>query len=161
MLRLSTYDELLSTYESVVKVKEADFSKKDFLNGYKGLYKNGKIVIDRRILTLKEKACILAEELGHHFTSSGNLLDSEDIRNIKQEKRARNWGYERLVGIIDIINAYEAGVQNRCDLSEYLEVTEEYIELSIQHYREKYGLFLEIDNYIVFFEPHFGIMKRL
>lgn len=154
-----TYDELLINYEGVVKVKEADFSKKYFLKDLKGLYKNGKIVLNSNISN-KEKACVLAEELGHHFTSSGNILDSNDIRNIKQEKRARNWGYEKLIGIIDIVNAFNLGLKNKYEMSEHLNVTEEFLEEAINYYKEKYGVYYEIDDYIICFEPSFGIIKR-
>ncbi|WP_246517643.1 hypothetical protein [Clostridium aciditolerans] len=30
---------------------------------------------------------------------------------------------------------------------------------AINHYREKYGIYCEIDNYLVYFEPHFGVLK--
>lgn len=155
-----TYEELLVKYDGVVKVKESDFTKKDFLKNFKGLYKNGKIAIDSNIKTNAEKTGVLAEELGHHATSIGNILDDSDIKNIKQEKRARNWGYENLVGILDIINAFNANALNRCDMAEYLNVTEEFLEASIQHYREKYGVFFEIDDYIIYFEPNFGVVKK-
>lgn len=55
----------------------------------KGLYYNGTIGIDKNIETDKEKACVLAEELGHYHTSSGNILDQGDVFNRKQELRAR------------------------------------------------------------------------
>lgn len=45
-------------------------------------------------------------------------------------------------------------------MAEHLEVTEDFLESSIQHYKEKYGVLFEIDNYIVFFEPNFGVMKK-
>ncbi|ACQ53086.1 hypothetical protein EXN65_21095 [Clostridium botulinum] len=151
-----TYNKLLYEAESQgVEVVEMKFKGK-----CKGLYGDNVIALDKNIETLKEKRCILAEELGHHYTSSGNILDNSNISNLKQEKRARNWGYEKLVGIIDIINAFNAGTKNRYEMAEYLEVTEDFLESSIQHYKEKYGVLFEIDNYIVFFEPNFGVMKK-
>lgn len=153
-----TYDELLSTYDNVVKIKEDNFYKNDLLKDFKGLYKNGKIAINSE-LKINEKICVLAEELGHHFTSSGNILNIEDIGNIKQEKRARNWAYEQLVKITELISAFNKGVVDRYELAEYLNVTEEFLEEAIQHYREKYGLCYETDDYIIYFEPSLGILK--
>ncbi|ENK0839158.1 ImmA/IrrE family metallo-endopeptidase [Clostridium botulinum] len=151
-----TYNKLLYEAESQgVEVIEMKFKGK-----CKGLYGDNVIALNKNIETLKEKRCILAEELGHHYTSSGNILDNSNISNLKQEKRARNWGYEKLVGIIDIINAFNAGTKNRYEMAEYLEVTEDFLESSIQHYKEKYGVLFEIDSYIIYFEPNFGIMKR-
>ncbi|MBU3145764.1 hypothetical protein [Clostridium sp. CF012] len=154
-----TYDELLATCEGIVKVKEVDFSKNDFLNNLKGLYKNSKIAIDSNIELAKEKTCVLAEELGHHYTSCGNILDNCELSSIKQEKRARNWGYEKLVGIVDILNAYNTGARNRCEMAEYINVTEDFLDASIQHYKEKYGTYYEIDNYLIILEPSLGIVK--
>ncbi|WP_026051116.1 hypothetical protein [Clostridium tunisiense] len=153
-----TYENLMIAYDGIVKVREDDFSKHDFLRGFKGLYKNGNIAIDCNLTLDSERVCVLAEELGHHYTSNGNILDIEDIRNIKQEKRARNWGYEKLVGIVNIINAYNANCTDKYELIEYLNVTEEFLENSINHYKEKYGLYYVIDNYIVYFAP-LGVVK--
>lgn len=124
------------------------------------MYKNGKISIDKRLTTDRERKCVLVEELGHRFTSSGNILNPEDINNIKQEKRACNWEYEKIVGIKDIIRAHDSGVRSRYEMVEFLEITEDFLEYSIHHYKERYGVFFEIDNYIIRFKPAFGIIKR-
>lgn len=152
-----TYDKLLIEAESNgLKVKE-----KPLKYGFKGLYRNKKIFIDRGIPTISEKRCILVEEIGHHYTSSGNILDQTSIDNKKQEKKARNWGYEKLVGIVSLINAFEKGLRHKYEIAEYLNVTEEFLEESIQHYREKYGVYYEIDQYIIYFEPNLTILKML
>lgn len=143
------YEELLSeAQKNGVEVIEMSFR-----GGLKGLYSQNIIAINSKLETNKEKNCILAEELGHHHTSFGNILNTKDVKNIKQEKIARNWGYEKLVGIIDIINVSKKGMKNRHDMAEQLNVTEEFLDASIQHYREKYGLYCEIDHYIVYFDP--------
>ncbi|NMM62352.1 ImmA/IrrE family metallo-endopeptidase [Clostridium sp. P21] len=150
-----TYDKLLIESESNgLTIKEKPLSY-----GFKGLYKNKKIIINQKINTSSEKRCILAEELGHHYTSFGNILDQSNIINVKQEKRARNWGYEKLVGIISLINAFERGIKGRHDLAEYLNVTEKFLEDALKHYKEKYGIYYEIDNYIVYFQPSLTVLK--
>lgn len=124
----------------------------------KGLYSDNVIALDSKIETDSEKRCVLVEEMGHHYTSHGDILDISDIRNLKQEKRARNWGYEKLVGIMDLINAYKKGIKNRHDLAEYLNVTEEFLGLALQHYKEKHGFCYQIDKYVVYFEP-LGVLE--
>ena len=148
------YEKLMIKYDKHVKIKELPLEY-----GFKGLYKNSKIIIDSNIETNKEKTCILAEELGHHFTTHGNIIDQSDIKNIKQELRARAWAYERLVGIVNLINAYKAGVKGRYELAEFLGVTEEFLLEAIEYYRNKYGTCYKIDNYIIYFSPTFGIME--
>lgn len=152
-----TYEKLLMEAENdglKIKEKELDY-------GFKGLYKDGRIIIDENICSSIEKRCILAEELGHHYTSYGNVLDQTKVSNAKQEKRARNWGYEKLVGIIDLINAFNYGIRTKYEMSEYLNITEEFLDEAIQHYKEKYGVFFEIDEYLIYFEPSLTIMKKI
>ena len=40
-----------------------------------GRIKGNRIAIKKNLPTQKEKACVLAEELGHFYTSSGNILE--------------------------------------------------------------------------------------
>lgn len=148
------YEKLMIKYQKNIKIKEVPLKY-----GFKGLYKNNKIIIDSNIETNSEKACILAEELGHHFTTHGNIIDQSDIKNIKQELRARAWAYEKLVGIVNLINAYKAGVKGRYELAEFLGVTEGFLLEAIEYYSNKYGTYYKIDNYIIYFSPTFGIME--
>ncbi|OHW61684.1 hypothetical protein EUAN_18630 [Andreesenia angusta] len=119
---------------------------------FKGLYSDSNIAINNN-LTNAEKACLIAEELGHHYTTVGDILDQSEVSNRKLEKTAHNWEYEKLIGLIDLVNAYKSGVRNRHELAYFLEVTEEFIESALNYYREKHGLFATVDNYIVYFEP--------
>lgn len=72
-------------YDKHVKIKEKPLKYR-----FKGLYKNNKIIIDSNIETNSEKTCILAEELGYHFTSHGDIIDQNDTGNVKQELRVRD-----------------------------------------------------------------------
>jgi len=141
---------------------KADFkikiSEKPLKYGFKGIMKNNRIIIDKNIPTSTEKACILAEELGHYYTSSGNILDLSDIRNQKQEKRARNWAYEKLIPLRGFVKASKEGIRNRYDLAEFLNVTEEFLGQAIEHYKEKYGLCVEWTSYVIYFEP-LGVLE--
>ena len=148
------YEKLMIKYEKDVKIKELPLKY-----GFKGLYKNKKIIIDSNIDTNKEKACILAEELGHHFTTYGDIVEQSDVRNVKQELKARAWAYERLVGIHDLINAHKAGVKGKYELADFLEITEWFLLEAIEYYKSKYGTCYKIDNYLIYFSPNFGIME--
>lgn len=61
----------------------------------KGLYMDGVIALNQKLETTREKTCILAEELGHHETSFGNILDQTVTANRKQEYKARIWAYKK------------------------------------------------------------------
>lgn len=148
-----TYEELLMESEKQnLIVKEKD------LPGYKGrIYKN-RIAI-RKDMTTIEKACVLAEELGHHETTVGNIIDLSVSWNRKQERQARLNGYNRMIGLMGIVRAYEAGCQNQHEIAEFLNVTEEYLLECIECYRDKYGTMKSIDNYTIYFIPHLAVMK--
>lgn len=130
-----------------------------FKGKLKGLYGDSVIAIDPRIETYKERKCVLVEEIGHHYKTVGNITDNTKLENRKQEKLARNWGYEKLVSIKHIIQAHEYGCKTAYEMAEYLDVTQEFLEEAIQHYREKYGMLIKIDDYTVYFEPRLGVLK--
>ena len=149
-----TYEELLTLSDSenlVVKEKA--------LSGYGGrIYKN-RVAINRSLPTQIEKSCVLAEELGHHYTTSGDILDQKDIMNRKQEYRARLYGYNLKIGLTGLIRAYEEGCRNLYEIAECLDVTEEYLRNALQCYRSKYGECVSVDNYLICFEPKFAVIK--
>lgn len=99
------------------------------------------------------KHCILAEELGHHFTSAGNILDQNNPNNIKQEKKARAWGVEHAVPLSLLVEAIDYPCLTRLELAEYLEITEEYLVQAIEYYKQKYGTYVTIGDYTILFEP--------
>lgn len=124
-----------------------------------GRIKGNKIAIREDIDTSTEKTCILAEELGHHHTSVGNILDMENAQNRKQERQARLWGYNKLIGLSGLIRAYEAGCRSGYEIAEHLEVTEECLTECIEAYRDKYGVGVEVDNFYIMFIPHLAVGK--
>lgn len=119
----------------------------------KGLYSDGVIWINQDLPTVAEKACILAEELGHYHTSVGNIIDMNDLHNRKQERRARAWAFEKLVPLSKIVQAHHARVSGRHELAEYLGVTEKFLQAAINHYRKKYGTFTIVGKHIIYFDP--------
>ena len=124
-----------------------------------GRIKGNRIAIRQDIDTTTEKACILAEELGHHHTTVGNILDMESASNRKQERQARLWAYNKQIGLRGLISAYEHGCQNKYEIAEYLEVTDEFLTDCIECYRQKYGIGTTVDNYYIMFIPNLTIGK--
>ena len=127
----------------------------------KGLYGDGIIGINDNVKTSAEKTCVLSEELGHHHTSVGNIIDMTSAANRKQERQARLWGYNKLIGLSGIVNAFRAGCQSRHEIADYLDVTEEYLQECIDCYREKYGVYTEVDNYMIYFIPSLAVMEKV
>jgi hypothetical protein len=150
------YEGLLEeAYSLNLIVKEAE------IYANKGRIKGNRIAIRKDIPTLKEKSCILAEELGHYYTSYGDILDQSTINNRKQELKARLWAYNKQIGLTGIIRAYEYGCYCLYDMADYLDVTEEFLHDAIKYYRGKYGEYTTLDNYIIYFEPNLGVFKLI
>lgn len=133
--------------------------KEKSLQSSDGRIKGNRIAIRKDIKTTTEKACVLAEELGHYETTVGDILDMSSSWNRKQERQARLNGYNRMIGLIGIVRAYEAGCQNQHEIAEFLNVTEEYLLECIECYRDKYGKMKNIDNYIIYFIPNLAVIK--
>lgn len=151
-----TYEEMQILHDDL-NIVEMDLSE---VSGLKGLYVNGRIAINAK-MSDTEKACVLAEELGHHYTTYGNILDQSNTSNRKQELRARAWAYNKQIGLLGLIRSYEHGCRNRFEIAEYLEVTEEVLEECLIFYQNKYGVCTNVDNYVVYFIPNLVIMKKL
>lgn len=126
-----------------------------------GRIKGNRIAIRKDLSTSTEKACVLAEELGHHETTVGNILDMSNSWNRKQERQARLNGYNRLIGLMGIIDAYEAKCQSQHEMAEFLNVTEEYLLECIECYRDKYGPRKTVNKYIIYFIPNLAVMKMV
>lgn len=142
------------TYEQLLI--EADnnnlITKEKPLLANKGRIKGNKIAI-KRDLTQIEKKCVLAEELGHYYTATGDILDQSTTENRKQERLGRIYSYNRIIGLIGLIRAYKNGCQSIHEAAEYLDVTDEFLLEAINCYKSKYGLYATIDNYVIYFEP--------
>lgn len=142
------YEQLLTAAD-----QEGLLVKEQPLTEHDSLIRGRRVAIRQKIDTQKEKSCVLAEELGHYYTSSGDILDQSKVKNRKQEYRARLYGYNLKIGLTGLIRAYESGCKNLYEMAEYLDATEEYLKEAIDCYKSKYGLCTSIDNYIIYFEP--------
>lgn len=149
------YEALLNDADAEgLNIKERPFRT------YDGRIK-GKDIYLRKNMDSTEKVCVLAEELGHHHTSVGNILDMTDISNRKQERQARLWGYNKLIGLSGLIKAYEAGCQDKYEVAEFLGVTDEYLQNCVECYRDKYGIGTAMNEYYIMFIPHLAIGKMV
>ena len=119
----------------------------------------GNRIAIKKDLTEVEKKCIMAEELGHYYTGCGDILDQSSVANRKQERYGRVHAYNRLVGLIGLIDVYKHHCESLYDAAEHLHVSEDFLAESISYYRSKYGVCTTVDNYVVYFEPHIGVLE--
>lgn len=154
----------MTEYEKLLDEAENDdmhvFEKYDFAGTrLKGLYCDNNIALSNELGTESERCCTLAEEIGHHYTTHGNILDLSQAQNRKQEQQARTWAYNKLIGLMGIVDSYKAGCHNAHEMAEFLNVTEKFLLEALERYRSKYGTYTVINNYVIFFEPHLGVLE--
>lgn len=143
---------LLKADEMGLVVKDKPLQSSD------GRICGNKIAI-RQGLEKSVKCAVLAEEIGHFKTGAGNILNQSTIEEQKQECKARRWGYDLLVGLEGIINAYEAGCSNLFEMSKHLCISADFLSEALQSYKERYGIFVEYQNYIIYFSPSLAVFK--
>ena len=76
----------------------------------------------------------MAEELGHYYTSAGDILNQDNSNNRKQENIARRWAFEKLLPLENLVFAIQDGHVETWDMAEYLEVDEAFLKDALRHY---------------------------
>lgn len=140
---MNQYEKLIDYANSQnVSVNEMEFSE-----NLKGLYIDNNAFIESKLDSIN-KRCILAEELGHHYTGFG------DIRNLPlsliqlQERIGRRWSYQLLLPLELIVETIiREQPSSYYELAESLEVTEYFLKESLAYYKAKYGNYAETDSY--------------
>ena len=81
-----------------------------------------------------EKTCILAEELGHHFTADRNCLDQNETENLFCEWKGRIWSYEVLLPIGQLKAVMQAGFEKISEIAAFFKLTKEFVKDALQYY---------------------------
>lgn len=80
---------------------------------------------------------VLAEELGHHFTTTGNHVwevcfhYSDRLNASRTEYRARKWAAERLMPADKLLEALKRGMIETWQLADHFEVDEELVKMRL------------------------------
>ena len=153
------YDELVAELLEREKVEVVESNR---IKPLKGLCIDNVLTLNPNIETMAEKKCVLAEEVGHYHLTGGNILNQKDIKNRRQERRAREWAYERLVPPCALLYAHMEGIVSGYDIAEFLDITEEFLYSALKYYDNKYGKY-RLGNYLINFWPLFiiNIKERL
>jgi len=82
--------------------------------------------------------CVLAEELGHHFTTAGVAIPKtyfhyrDRLEVSRAEYRAMRWAALHLVPLDKLQQAVRWGVCERWELAEYFDVTEGLVDFRLR-----------------------------
>lgn len=152
--KINAYERLINeAYNKGICVREQPLASSD------GRINGRRIAISKRIKTSAEKACVLAEEIGHFETGVGDILNQSYVTNRKQERQARVWAFNKRIGLIGIVYAYKLGCRTLYDMAEVLGVTEEFAQECIECYRAKYGVYTKLYRYCIVFIPYLKVLR--
>lgn len=151
------YYDTLRTYINIALGMDVDELP---LERYDGLVVDNRIGIRKNIETHREKSCVLAEELGHVRTSTGNILNYDDVGNKKQENHAREYAYNFMLGMSGIVWAWMRGCRNLYEIAETLECTEQFLKDALEYYHSKYGISTQFGPFTIYFEPALNVVYR-
>ena len=132
---MNDYELLVEEVQKSVPIIEKDIFSK---TGCYGLFRNGRIYIEQDLNTKRKKE-ILAEEYAHYKTSIGNILNLDCLDSRKQELKARNYSYELLVSLDDLIACSEEKLSNHYECAEFLNISCETLKQVFLYYQQKYG----------------------
>ncbi len=153
---MCTYESLLSDADQL----GLEVIEKNFHSDAKGFCKGNKIGIKKN-MSQSEKACILAEEIGHFQTTVGNIIDLNNLQNRKQEKAARKWAVKKMISTEDLIHAAEHSCNTLYDAAEFLGVTEKFLQDAILIFREIYGVQHTVsDKTVIFLDRGFYVVSK-
>ncbi|EKC6414801.1 toxin [Staphylococcus pseudintermedius] len=144
---MSKYEELMKKHSHI------PISDNYKLKGnFKGIFANGAILIDKDLSNFQKHA-VLAEEIAHYKYTYGNILDQSNMLNKKLELFARRKAYESVITLQGLIDAYHNGISNIYEMADFFEVNLGFIQESLNHYQNKYGLYTHYGDYIIRFDP--------
>ncbi len=153
---MCSYEKLLNDANMMgLKVFELDFE-----SDAKGLC-SGKRIGIKKDMPSSEKACVLAEEIGHYCTTVGNILNQSSSDNRKKEKMARKWAVDKMLTIDDLFLASENSCCTLYSVAEFLEVTEEFLSEAIEIFRQRYGIsYVRGDKTLIFNDKGFYVIQQ-
>lgn len=104
---------------------------------------------------------ILAEELGHHFTTQGNLLEfskdySENLYKNKKEYLARKWASNFLISDAEFVQALLSSISNKYEMCEYFNITYEILENKIKSILKDEEKYIKIKSIFKIYEVQYN-----
>lgn len=115
--------------------------------GLPGLYNNNVVYLNPNQSSVELHETV-AEEIAHHYTTFGNIIDQSDPSNRKQEAKARAVGAEMTVHPSLLIACKLQGFKETWECAEYLNVTPEYLVDALQMYKSRFGLEFEYSGFL-------------
>lgn len=146
---MTRYENLVCYAEKIgARVKEKDFRT----NKKYGKTIDNTIYINSR-MTNCEKHEVLSEEIGHYKTTFGNITNLDDVRNLKQEIKARDTSIQEICSINNIIKCIKRGARDKYEIAEMLCVSNELFGNAIKYHTRKNPVVFK-DEIMLYFDEN-------
>lgn len=121
----------------------------DFIPPIRGIYYVGEdappiIGLDNSLMSdFTSLRCVLAEELGHHFTTAGCFMPRQFFNHgdrlhiSKIEFKAMKWAVNYLIPEDELLDAIGSGLYEPWELAEHFNVTEEFAKFRLKLFGAK------------------------
>ena len=143
---MQNYETLMSQHDDITYIFDRNMPNK-----HKGLYIDNTVYINKN-QSAPELFSTVAEEIGHHLTSYGDIIDQSVADSRRQEKKARYVASLMTVSLEGLIECYKEGLSLDYECAEFLEVTIDSFKEAIELYQEKMGLTFVYNGYHFSFE---------
>ncbi|MFI3685215.1 ImmA/IrrE family metallo-endopeptidase [Vagococcus fluvialis] len=143
---MQNYEMLMSQHDDITYIFDRNMPNK-----HKGLYIDNTVYLNQN-QSAPELFSTVAEEIGHHLTSYGDIIDQSVADSRRQEKKARYVASLMTVSLEGLIDCSENGLVHDYECAEFLEVTLESFKEAIELYQEKLGLKFIYNGYHFSFE---------
>lgn len=141
MIFLNTLEKLTASYPQLTYL-HIEMPQK-----LAGFIHNNTIFINKDNSYRKQLETV-AEEIGHYETSAGDIVATENkLEQAKQERKARDWGYQKLVSLSGLIVCYRQGFETLHEVADFFDISEQYLLESLDMYRRKLGLHFKFIGY--------------
>lgn len=124
-----------------------------YIGSINGIMVGKNILINPAVSTTYQKNTITAHEIEHYETCPFNLVEAPEGTRRKYEAIADRRTAKRLMPVSSIINLWEKGVRSLSELSDALEIDEEFICKTLNMYHNIYGYNYKYGGYVVNFMP--------
>lgn len=145
---MNNVEKLMSRFPSLEYRFENNMPDKQ-----KGLYIDNVVYLNPR-QSSNELASTVAEEIGHHLTSFGDIVAQDNNEKRKQEQKARDIGATLIVGPEDFIECYYERFTYMWESAEFLGITTEALKEAVKTYSKMYPDGLTYKNYRIIFRAN-------
>ena len=83
--------------------------------------------------TAAERACWLAEEIGHHHNKPARVLRYDTVDDWRAEAKARRWAHDRMLSV-DAIRTAAANTDDEYEIADALGVSVQFLREAVDDY---------------------------